>query len=269
MRGLLITLIATVSMWAQVAEDTPPHLPTPGSRPFRSSRSIRRRASSASACSRAPSRRARRCRSRSPASAPWPRRRRRTGTYGPKAIALLEQGLSPAEVVKRITDEDPGRDTRQVAVIDTKGRSAVYTGKHVIERNFDPKDLGALRRLRRPRHRPNFSVQGNTLASEAVVKAMAEAYEKGNGLDGRAADGRARRRAVEGRRHARDAVGRDSRRAGRCRRTRSRRSNGSSTSGWTMRRTRSWSCGGCSASRCGRGDEQPALHAERRDRRDR
>jgi hypothetical protein len=31
--------------------------------------------------------------------------------YGPKAIALLEQGLSPAEVVKNITDEDPGRDT--------------------------------------------------------------------------------------------------------------------------------------------------------------
>src|ERR1041384_3589337 len=43
--------------------------------------------------------------------------------YGPKAIALLEQGLSPADVVKRITDEDAGRDTRQVAVIDVKGRS--------------------------------------------------------------------------------------------------------------------------------------------------
>src|SRR6185437_6388747 len=28
--------------------------------------------------------------------------------YGPKAIELLKQGLSPAEVVKRITDEDPG-----------------------------------------------------------------------------------------------------------------------------------------------------------------
>src|SRR5687767_2052139 len=46
-------------------------------------------------------------------------------SYGPKAIALLEQGLSPEEVVKRITDEDAGRDSRQVAVIDTKGRSAV------------------------------------------------------------------------------------------------------------------------------------------------
>src|SRR5262245_60606500 len=34
-------------------------------------------------------------------------------TYGPKAMALLKQGLAPEEVIKRITDEDPGRDTRQ------------------------------------------------------------------------------------------------------------------------------------------------------------
>jgi uncharacterized Ntn-hydrolase superfamily protein len=101
--------------------------------------------------------------------------------YGPKAIALLEQGLSPAEVVKRITDEDPGRDTRQVAVIDTKGRSAVYTGKRVIERNADPKDLVHLGGYAGHVTGPNFSVQGNTLASEEVVKAMAAAYQRGTG----------------------------------------------------------------------------------------
>ena len=101
--------------------------------------------------------------------------------YGPRAIALLEQGLSPAEVVKRITDEDPGRDTRQVGVIDTKGRSAVYTGKRVIDRNADPADkvhFGAWAGHVTGR---NYSVQGNTLASEAVVKAMADAYEHGSG----------------------------------------------------------------------------------------
>jgi len=101
--------------------------------------------------------------------------------YGPKAIALLEQGLSPAEVVKRMTDEDPGRDTRQVAVIDASGRSAVYTGKHVIDRNADTADpihlggyAGHVRGI-------NFSVQGNTLASEDVLKNMARAYEQGRG----------------------------------------------------------------------------------------
>jgi uncharacterized Ntn-hydrolase superfamily protein len=101
--------------------------------------------------------------------------------YGPKAIALLEQGLSPAEVVKRITDEDPGRDSRQVAVIDAQGRSAVYTGKRVIDRNNDPKDPVHLGNYAGHVTGVNFSAQGNTLASEAVVVAMARAYETGKG----------------------------------------------------------------------------------------
>jgi uncharacterized Ntn-hydrolase superfamily protein len=101
--------------------------------------------------------------------------------YGPKAIALLERGLAPAEVVKRITDDDPGRETRQVAVIDTKGRSAVYTGKHVIDRNFDPKDPVHYGGYAGHVTGTNFSVQGNTLASEAVVNAMADAYEHAGG----------------------------------------------------------------------------------------
>jgi uncharacterized Ntn-hydrolase superfamily protein len=101
--------------------------------------------------------------------------------YGPKAITLLEQGLSPAEVVQRITAEDPGRDTRQVAVIDTKGRSAVYTGKRVIDRNSDPKDLVHLGGYAGHVTGENFSAQGNTLASAAVVDAMAAAYRAGKG----------------------------------------------------------------------------------------
>jgi len=102
-------------------------------------------------------------------------------SYGPKAIALLEKGLSPAEVVKAITDEDPGRDTRQVGVIDTKGRSAVYTGKRVIDRNADPKDPVHFGAWAGHVTGPSFSVQGNTLASEAVVKAMADAYAHATG----------------------------------------------------------------------------------------
>lgn len=101
--------------------------------------------------------------------------------YGPKAVALLEQGVPVEEVVKRITDEDPGRDTRQVAVIDAKGRSAVYTGKRVIDRNSDPKDLVHFGDYAGHVSGPNYSVQGNTLASVEVVKAMAAAYERGTG----------------------------------------------------------------------------------------
>src|SRR5438552_1965443 len=45
-------------------------------------------------------------------------------SYGPKAIAMLEQGMTPAEAVKKMVDEDPGRANRQVGVIDAKGRTA-------------------------------------------------------------------------------------------------------------------------------------------------
>ena len=90
--------------------------------------------------------------------------------YGAKAIALLEQGLSPADTVKRITDEDPGRDSRQVAVLDIQGRSAVFTGNTTLTHVYAGHVTGK-----------NFSVQGNTLAGKEVVKATAAAYEAANG----------------------------------------------------------------------------------------
>jgi uncharacterized Ntn-hydrolase superfamily protein len=101
--------------------------------------------------------------------------------YGPRAIELLEQGLSPEEVVRRITDEDPLRDRRQVAVMDAQGRAAVYTGRTVISRNSDPNDLVHLGAWAGHVIHPNVSAQGNTLASEAVVRAMAAAYVETEG----------------------------------------------------------------------------------------
>ena len=101
--------------------------------------------------------------------------------YGPKAMELLKQGLSPAEVVKKLTDDDPGRDTRQLAVINAKGESAVYTGKRVIDRNFDKADPIHLGGYAGHVTGKTFSVQGNTLASEDVVKSMARGYEQSKG----------------------------------------------------------------------------------------
>jgi len=98
-------------------------------------------------------------------------------TYGPKAMALLREGLSPEEVVKRITDEDPGRDNRQVAVIDARGRAAVFSGASVLARTRNPVDPTFTGHI----IGNNFSVQGNTLAGEGVIRAMAEVYEAGTG----------------------------------------------------------------------------------------
>lgn len=101
--------------------------------------------------------------------------------YGPKAVALLQQGLTPEEVVKRITDEDGGRDRRQVAVIDTQGRVGIYTGRHVIDRNSDPNDPVHLGGYAGHRVGTHYVAIGNTLASEKVVEGIARGYEQTTG----------------------------------------------------------------------------------------
>ena len=94
-------------------------------------------------------------------------------TYGPKSIALLQEGLSPAEVVKKITDEDPGRERRQVAVIDMQGQTGAFTSNTILNRGGG-RYAGSI-------EGPNYSVQGNTLAGASVLTAMAAAYEAGDG----------------------------------------------------------------------------------------
>ena len=93
-------------------------------------------------------------------------------SYGPRAIGLLREGRTPEEVVRIITDEDPGRDVRQVAVIDTQGRVAAHTGADRVARpnQFAGHILGT-----------NYSVQGNTLAGRQVITEMARAYEETDG----------------------------------------------------------------------------------------
>jgi uncharacterized Ntn-hydrolase superfamily protein len=93
-------------------------------------------------------------------------------SYGPRAIELLREGRPPEEVVRIITDEDPGRDVRQVAVIDTQGRVAAHTGANRVARpnQFAGHILGT-----------NYSVQGNTLAGRQVISEMARAYEETEG----------------------------------------------------------------------------------------
>ena len=54
-------------------------------------------------------------------------------SYGPQGLELLEQGLSPDEVVTRLTNADEGRERRQLAVIDAQGRVRAYTGSRTSD----------------------------------------------------------------------------------------------------------------------------------------
>src|SRR5215831_11380008 len=50
--------------------------------------------------------------------------------YGPKALDLLRQGFNAQQVMDRLFAEDtfPGKDGRQIAIVDAKGNIAVFTG---------------------------------------------------------------------------------------------------------------------------------------------
>ena len=88
--------------------------------------------------------------------------------YGPGGLALLRQNLPASEVVARLTRADPKRDHRQLGVVDRRGRAAAWTGSKCRASANHMVGEG-------------FSCQGNLLASEEVVPAMAAAFESTRG----------------------------------------------------------------------------------------
>jgi uncharacterized Ntn-hydrolase superfamily protein len=91
--------------------------------------------------------------------------------YGPKGIQLLREGLTAEQVLQRLRDQDtfPGKEGRQVAIVDPKGNIAVYTGPEAA--SWAGHKKGA-----------NYSAQGNILTGPEVVDAMAEAFENTPGI---------------------------------------------------------------------------------------
>jgi uncharacterized Ntn-hydrolase superfamily protein len=88
--------------------------------------------------------------------------------YGRQGLELLRAGVSAPEVVKRLTAPDEGREQRQLHVIDTAGRIGQHTGKQCVEW------CGAV-------SGDGFSVAGNMLANESVVRETAKAYQAKKG----------------------------------------------------------------------------------------
>lgn len=88
--------------------------------------------------------------------------------YGPAGLKLLGEGQKPEAVIKTLTTADPGRQLRQLAVIDAQGKSAVFTGKKCSSW------AGSIQG-------ENFSVQGNLLQGEQVTKAIANCFQAAQG----------------------------------------------------------------------------------------
>lgn len=89
-------------------------------------------------------------------------------SFGQRGLELLKKGKSSAEALDNLIESDEGRDYRQVAIINTKGRVAAYTGEKCIA------DAGHITGK-------NYSVQANMMLNDKVVPAMSKAFESSTG----------------------------------------------------------------------------------------
>jgi uncharacterized Ntn-hydrolase superfamily protein len=83
---------------------------------------------------------------------------------GIDGLELLEHGLPAERALERLIEGDPGRDLRQLAIVDNEGRPAAYTGDRCIPWAGQTSGAG-------------YVCLGNILEGEDVVKAMARAFE--------------------------------------------------------------------------------------------
>ncbi|MGO4388358.1 DUF1028 domain-containing protein [Microvirga sp. 2YAF29] len=83
--------------------------------------------------------------------------------YGHDGLRLLAEGRSAEEIVAILTAADPGRDVRQLHVIDREGRTVAHTGRECVDWCGHLAEDGV-------------SVAGNMLAGPAVIEATLEAF---------------------------------------------------------------------------------------------
>ena len=84
--------------------------------------------------------------------------------YGPRGLDLIAKGVEPQAVLAQLLADDAQRESRQVGVIDMKGRAAAHTGKQ--NGNWAGSRQGK-----------NYTVQANIMVGPEVVDAVATTFE--------------------------------------------------------------------------------------------
>lgn len=89
-------------------------------------------------------------------------------SFGQRGLEFLKKGMTAQEVVDLLIATDEGRDVRQLAIVDSKGNSASYTGSKCIEAAGNIAGDG-------------YSVQANMMLNNTVWGAMSKAFENSKG----------------------------------------------------------------------------------------
>ena len=88
---------------------------------------------------------------------------------GIDGLGLLRAGKSASQALDALVADDPGRDVRQLGIVDSKGRGAAWSGKDCT--GWFGHRTGA-----------GFAIQGNMLVGEATIEAMTTAFAESEPL---------------------------------------------------------------------------------------
>jgi uncharacterized Ntn-hydrolase superfamily protein len=88
--------------------------------------------------------------------------------YGVRGLDLMAKGVEPQAAIAQLLADDAARESRQLAMIDMKGRAAAHTGKQ----------NNAWAGSRQGR---NYTVQANIMVGPEVVDAVAATFEATDG----------------------------------------------------------------------------------------
>lgn len=89
-------------------------------------------------------------------------------SYGPLGLELMRAGKTAPQSLAGLLASDPGKDVRQVAMVDAHGNVAVHTGARCIQGAGHSSGKG-------------YSVQANLMLNDRIWGAMAKAYESASG----------------------------------------------------------------------------------------
>jgi uncharacterized Ntn-hydrolase superfamily protein len=87
---------------------------------------------------------------------------------GPRGLEMMRDGMSGPQMLDHLMAADPGRDQRQVAVVDALGATGAHTGASCMA--WAGHQVG-----------DGYSCQGNILVGAETIAAMAEAFEGSEG----------------------------------------------------------------------------------------
>ena len=88
--------------------------------------------------------------------------------YGQEGLDLMAKGVEPAAAMAQMMATDPQKESRQLALIDMKGRSVAHTGKN---NSF----------WAGSKQGKNYTVQANIMVGPEVVEAVAATFEASEG----------------------------------------------------------------------------------------